>query len=212
MDSGRHPRGTSDPREPSLRDATLTDVSGRSLPHNESLTAVIRHHIRADAAVAYERWLKRIVPVAERFPGHRGVHVIHPAGGSNLYTVTIRFDSLPHAEDWFESNARRELLDEVVPLLERGEEVQTVTGMEFWFQAGPGQKQAKRYKQFLLTLSVIFPLTLVVPWPVQWLARWMPFLQNTYVAHFVVSSMVVALMTYVLMPRVTRRAAGWLYR
>ena len=26
------------------------------------------------------------------------------------------------------------------------------------------QKQAKRYKQFLVTLSVIFPLTIFVPW------------------------------------------------
>jgi hypothetical protein len=38
------------------------------------------------------------------------------------------------------------------------------------------QKQAKRYKQFLVTLSVIFPLTIFVPWVLQPLFQTMPFL------------------------------------
>jgi antibiotic biosynthesis monooxygenase (ABM) superfamily enzyme len=204
--------GMNDHREPGLRNATLSDVSARSLPRGESVTAVIRHHVRPDMASVYEKWLKRIVPIAERFPGHRGVHVIQPPAGSTLYTVTIRFDSLLHAEDWFKSAARHALLVEVLPMLAADEEVQTVTGLEFWFQPGPGQKPARRYKQFLLTLSVIFPLTLVVPWGVQWLATWVPPLHNLYAGHFVAAAIVVALMTYVLMPRITRRVAGWLYR
>lgn len=202
---------TTDDREPSLRNATLSDVTARRLPRAESITAVIRHHVRPEAATAYEQWLQRIVPIAERFPGHRGVHVIHPPAGSTLYTVTIRFDSLLHADDWFQSAARHALLDEVLPLLASDEEVKTVTGLEFWFHPGPGQKPARRYKQFLVTLCVIFPLTLFVPRGVQWLARWVPALHDTYLAHFATAAIVVALMTYVLMPRITRRLAGWLY-
>lgn len=141
------PTPTTDDREPSLRNATLSDVTARRLPRPESITAVIRHHVRPDAAAAYEQWLQRIVPIAERFPGHRGVHVIHPPAGSTLYTVTIRFDSLLHADDWFQSAARHALLDEVLPMLDSDEEVKTVTGLEFWFQPAPGQKPARRYKQ-----------------------------------------------------------------
>lgn len=206
------PAPTTDDREPSLRHATLSDVTARRLPRAESVTAVIRHHVRPDAAATYEHWLKRIVPIAERFPGHRGVHVLHPAAGSTLYTVTIRFDSLLHAEDWFQSAARHALLDEVLPMLDSDEEVKTVTGLEFWFQPAPGQKPARRYKQFLVTLCVIFPLTLYVPRGVQWLARWVPALHDTYLAHFATAAVIVGLMTYVPMPRITRRLAGWLYR
>ncbi|MGJ7492464.1 antibiotic biosynthesis monooxygenase [Variovorax sp. ZT4R33] len=213
MNTDDSPRATNDDhREPSLRSATLSDVASRSLPRAESITAVIRHHVRADAASAYEQWLQRIVPIAERFPGHRGVHVIHPPAGSTLYTVTIRFDSLLHADDWFQSAARHALLDEVLPLLDADEEVKTVTGLEFWFHPGPGQKPARRYKQFLLTLCVIFPLTLVVPAFVHWLDAWVPVLRNAYIGHLAASAIVVASMTYVLMPRITRRLAGWLYR
>ncbi len=154
-----------DQRDPLLRSASLADVSARSLPRPESVTAVIQHHVRAESVAAYEQWLKRIVPIAQRFPGHRGVHVMRPAQGASLYTVTIRFDSLAHAEDWFQSSARQALLGEVVPFLSRDEQRQTVTGLEFWFRPEPGLKPAKRYKQFLLTLSVIFPLTMAVPIP-----------------------------------------------
>jgi len=202
----------SDDREPSLRSATLSDVSARRVPRSESVTAVIRHQVRTGAAADYEQWLRRIVPIAERFPGHRGVHVIHPPSGGGLYTVTIRFDSLLHAEDWFQSAARRALLEEVGPLLASDEEVQTVTGLEFWFHTDASQKAARRYKQFLLTLAVIFPLTLLVPVPLRWLSEWLPVLRNFYVAHFASAAVVVALMTYVLMPRIVRRVAGWLYR
>lgn len=205
-------KSTNDDREPSLRSATLSDVSARSVPRSESVTAVIKHHVRSDATGAYEQWLQRIVPIAERFPGHRGVHVIHPPSGGGVYTVTIRFDSLLHAEDWFQSAARRALLEEASPLLASDEEVNTVTGLEFWFQPASTQKAAKRYKQFLLTLSVIYPLTLVVPVPLHWLADRIPALRNTYLEHFAAAAIVVALMTYVLMPHIVRRVAGWLYR
>lgn len=200
-----------DHRDPLIRNASLAEVSARSVPRPESVTAVIRHHVRAGSVAAYEEWLKRITPIAERFPGHRGVHIIRPAPGSTLYTVTIRFDSLLHAEDWFQSAARQALLGEVLPFLASDEERQTVTGLEFWFHPGPGQKPAKRYKQFLLTLAVIYPLTLAVPIPVHWLADRMPWLGNALLEHLAVAATVVGLMTYVFMPRVTRLAARWLY-
>ena len=206
-----NPDASSDQRDHSLRDASLDDVSARSLAHPESVTAVIRHHVRAESVAAYERWLQRIVPIAERFPGHRGVHIIRPTPGSTRYTVTLRFDSLPHAEDWFQSVARQTLLREVMPLLLDQEQRQTVTGLEFWFHPEPGQKPAKRYKQFLLTLSVIFPLTMVVPLPIHWLAHQWPWFNNAFLEHLAVAAIVVGLMTYVLMPRITRLAARWLY-
>jgi antibiotic biosynthesis monooxygenase (ABM) superfamily enzyme len=162
--------------------------------------------------VAYEAWLKRIVPMAKRFPGHRGVHVIRPGGSSGVYTITLRFDSLLHAEDWFQSDARHELLEEAAPLLLNPESRRTVTGLEFWFDAPSGVKPARRYKQFLLTLLAIFPLTMAVPAFVAWSAGVVPVLQNYVVAHFTAAVIVVALMAYVVMPRLTRWAATWLYR
>jgi antibiotic biosynthesis monooxygenase (ABM) superfamily enzyme len=202
---------TADSRNASLRDAPLAEVAARGLPRPESVTAVIRHHVRTDAVADYEQWLKRIMPIAQRFPGHRGVHILRPATGSTLYTVTLRFETLAHAEDWFQSTARQTLLAEVLPLLAHDEQRETVTGLEFWFRPEPGQKPAKRYKQFLLTLSMIFPLTQLVPFPVRWSTQWLPALHGSLLERFLVVAIVVWLMTYVVMPRVTRWVARWLY-
>lgn len=202
----------SEERQPELRTATLADIAARDTPRPDSVTSVIQHQVKPEGVAPYEQWLTRIMPVAARFPGHRGVNVIPPAAGNATYTITIRFDSLAHAEDWFRSQARRQLMEEAAPFLAGDEKVDTVTGLEFWFRPPPGQKPAKRYKQFLLTLSVIYPLTLVVPPLVRRLLDPLPLLHNPYVEHLVASAVVVGLLTYVVMPRYTRLMAKWLYR
>ena len=154
---------STDNRHTELRTASLADVAARDLPHPDMVTAVIEHELKPGAAPLYEQWLARIMPPAARFPGHRGVNVIRPAAGSNRYTVAIRFDTLDHAQDWFKSDVRRQLVDEVEPLLGSAEKLATVTGLEFWFMSPTvAQRRAPPYKQFLMALSVIYPLTLLV--------------------------------------------------
>lgn len=179
----------------------------------DMVTIVIQHDIRSGAQAQYEEWLRRIVPIAANAPGHRGVNVIAPPAGSNRYTVTIRFETLEHAEQWLASPVRRELIDAALPLLEQDEKVEAITGLEFWFTPplGQPQKRAKPYKQFLLTLSVIYPLTLVLPWIVGPLYQAVPLLHYQVISRLMTAVIIVGLMTYVVMPRYTRLAQKWLY-
>jgi uncharacterized protein len=101
----------------------------------------------------------------------------------------------------------------VEPLLEHGDQVDIKTGLEFWFTPPtPAQRHPPPYKQFLLTLSAIFPLTLLVPWMLRPLFQTVPVLGLPVVSNFVISAAIVGLMTYVIMSRYTRLVAGWLYR
>ncbi|HEX9464332.1 MAG TPA: hypothetical protein VGB82_17170 [Alphaproteobacteria bacterium] len=84
--------------------------------------------------------------------------------------------------------------------------------LEFWFTPPPGHRQAKPYKQFLLTLSAIFPLTIVVPWALQPVLARLPLLGEFIVSNLIVAAIIVGLMTYVIMPHYTRLVANWLYR
>jgi antibiotic biosynthesis monooxygenase (ABM) superfamily enzyme len=202
-----------DERRPELRSASLSDIAARELPRPDMVTLVIQQQPKPEAQAQYEQWLKRIIPVAARFPGHRGVNVIRPGAGTQGYTVAVRFDTLEHAEDWLRSEARRQLVAEVEPLLDRAETLDTVTGLEFWFAPIAGaQPRARPYKQFLITLSVIYPLTLIVPWAAQPLLDAVPLLNPFYVRHLIVTGAIVGLITYVVMPRYVRWVARWLYR
>lgn len=200
-----------DRRQPELRTASLAEIAGRAPAKGETITAVIEHSVRPDAAEAYEAWLKKVVPIAARFPGHRGVNIIRPVAGALKYTIAIHFDSIEHAQDWFMSTARHQLIQEVMPLLDAEETVETSSGLEFWFHPHPGQPPAKRYKQFLVTLSVIYPLTMLVPVGLQWLLKSLPGFSNYWIAHLLAAATVVGLMVYLIMPRYTRSLAKWLY-
>jgi antibiotic biosynthesis monooxygenase (ABM) superfamily enzyme len=92
-------------------------------------------------------------------------------------------------------------------------QVEIRTGLEFWFTPpDSGQKHAKTYKQFLITWSVIFPLTIFVPWVLHPLFQTVPFLGLPGISNLLISAMIVGLLTYVIMPRYTRMVATWLYR
>jgi antibiotic biosynthesis monooxygenase (ABM) superfamily enzyme len=174
---------------------------------------VIRHSVMPGHEAAYEAWLREIVGVAGNAEGDRGVNITRPRTGSRTYTIVLHFDTLEHLELWLASEAWSRLMLEVQPLLQVGDAVEIKTGLEFWFTpAGSEQKHAKPYKQFLVTLSVIFPLTMLVPWLLTPVFRAAPVFAMPGIIHLLVASIVVALMTYVIMPRYTRLMAAWLYR
>jgi antibiotic biosynthesis monooxygenase (ABM) superfamily enzyme len=179
----------------------------------EVVTSVIHHQVKAGAEASYEAWLREITLAAQRIPGHLGVDILQPPQGTGLYTIVLRFDTLAHLQGWLASETRQGLIAQVEPLLVHGNQIDIKTGLEFWFTPPmPGQQHPPPYKQFLLTLSVIFPLTFIVPWALQPLFQVVPVVGLPVVSHVVVSGVTVGLMTYVIMPHYTRWMAAWLYR
>lgn len=178
----------------------------------DSVTSVIQQRPKPGSVADYEAWLKEITPSAQRYPGHRGVNIIRPHGGADTYTIVLHFDTLEHLKGWLDSDTRARLVEQVRPHLAMAERIEIQTGLEYWFTPPPGHPHAKPYKQFLVTLSAIFPLTIVVPWALQPLFDLWPVLHTFGLRHFIVAVVIVGLMSYVIMPRYIRRVAGWLYR
>jgi antibiotic biosynthesis monooxygenase (ABM) superfamily enzyme len=175
------------------------------------VTTVIRQRPQPDAVSRYEDWLKEIIPVAQQFTGHQGVNVIRPQVASDAYTIVLHFDTMANLRQWLASEVRMRLVDKIRPFLRSEENIDIKTGFEFWFTPPPYGKPAKPYKQFLVTLSAIFPLTIVVPWLLQPIFAWLPVLALPVLRHFVIAAAIVAIMTYAVMPRYTRLVSRWLY-
>jgi uncharacterized protein len=177
-----------------------------------AVTSVIRHTVRAGSESRYEAWFREVTAIAQTFPGHRGVNFIRPPKGARSYTTVLHFDTIEHLEGWLSSDARKRLLAEIEPYLEGGDQVENTTGLEFWFTPPDSeQKQVKRYKQFLVTWSVIFPLTIFVPWVLHPVFQTIPFLGLPVISNLIVAGMIVGLLMYVIMPPYTRLVATWLY-
>src|SRR5215471_3105455 len=138
-------------------------MTGEQPSERSEVTSVIRHNIKGGKQAVYQAWLREIVPTAANFPGHRGVNVIRPPAGGSEYTVVLHFDTIDNLRAWLDSSQRHTLIEKVLPILAGEDNVEIKTGLEFWFTP-PSRKQAARpYKQFLVTLSVIYPLTIFVP-------------------------------------------------
>ncbi|GAB3782940.1 antibiotic biosynthesis monooxygenase [Spirosoma horti] len=183
-----------------------------SIQLDSAVTTIIIHRPYKSQMVAYENWLKEMVPLAQNADGHRGVNVIRPHGQSEQYTIVLHFASETSLRHWLESDTRRQMIEKVRPMLNEEETIDIKTGLEFWFTPPATKKNAPPYKQFLLTWSAIFPLSLLVPRLLSFVPFPSPFLSGFLVKPFLSSLLIVGLMTFVIMPRYARLMANWLYK
>jgi antibiotic biosynthesis monooxygenase (ABM) superfamily enzyme len=182
-------------------------------PNTDIVTFLIRHRVNPEHRERYEAWLRAIGQEAARFPGHLGTSVVRPVDDSHPYTIIVRFDHLDHLTAWAESDIRRARIREVEPILVGGDRVEVKSGIDFWFTpALPGVKAPNHFKQFLITFSAIYPLTLLVPAVLSPLFSAFPALDHILLSRLLIAAIIVWLMVYVVMPRYTRAVADWLYR
>ncbi|MGA9702838.1 antibiotic biosynthesis monooxygenase [Pseudomonas sp.] len=179
---------------------------------DEVVTLVVKHLIKQGLEADYEAWLRRIVRVAGERPGHLGVDVVRSKqNGLALFTCVLRYRSTDALETWLDSPERKTLIAEAAPMLADGDNTEIGGANEFWFTPQTDNAaKPPRWKQAVVTLCVILPLTLLVP--IVWgpILRLHPFLSNYVVATFLVTVTIVVLVVYLLMPAATRLFAPWL--
>ncbi len=184
----------------------------RSKLSDESVTLLIRQRVRPDAVARYEQWLRIIAAKAAEYPGHQGVHIIRPPAGHNEYSILIRFASVADAERWTSSTDRQRLLAEIADAFEREDQFHIQPGIEFWFTPpSPAQKKPAPWKQWLITTSVIWPLTMLIPPLFKPLFAAVPVLATWGISHGIIAATIVALVVFLIMPRYVHIVSRWLF-
>lgn len=184
------------------------------IDHNQSPTFVIRHCVKPGNREAYEQWLRHIGKDSKEFDGHLGAHVIRPPDGAKhcQYTVAIRFDSEKNLLAWAESDVRARHLERIEHMLLDGDNVEIHSGIDFWFTPPQWTAQARPWKQYLVVLSAIYPLTIVVPWLLAPVFDLLPEAGRFWLGKLLGAGCITGLMVYLIMPRYTRLVSGWLYK
>jgi len=124
------------------------------------------------------------------------------------YRMVFHFDHASNLRRWERSRERREWLRKVRPLVNE-ENVEFLTGLETWFTlpSRAGEPAPPRYKMALVTwLAVFILVTIIFSIFGRWLEAMPMLLRN-----LIFTAVMVTLMTYVVMPRVTRLFSFWLY-
>ena len=174
------------------------------------VTAVITHRVRPGREAGYEEWLKGIADDARGFDGYLGAHILRPElGVSPDHVIVVQFATCPQLDAWMQSKTRRDWVERVKPLILEPESIKVLTGLEPWFQlpGKPSQGPPKRYKQALLVWVAVAVLSLIVgPVVTTLLAAW-PLVLRVLVN----AAVLVVLLTYLVMPFLTRCFRRWLF-
>lgn len=175
----------------------------------DPVTVVIRRAVKPGAEAAYEDWLTRLTEAARSLDGYVGAEFHRPATGDQTYTSVVRFDSLAALDAFEASDLRARFLAEAAPLVQADAIWDRMTGLEFWFDPPAGTKvpQPSPHRMALLLIAVVFALVLALNLALGPLIGDWPLAARLLLT----VTLQVGLMTYVIMPRLTRALARWIY-
>jgi uncharacterized protein len=172
------------------------------------VTVAVSRHVIPGREAAFAEWVEGIGGAAARFPGHLGAGHIRPARDDDEHTIVYRFDTREHFDAWQNSEERRRWVEASRDLIIGEPRVQTATGLEYWFTdpSCAAGSPPKVWKQALFTWLGLYPTVLAVAYTVGvLLAEWpLP------VRSIVTTALSVILMTWMVMPVVTRVFRGFL--
>jgi antibiotic biosynthesis monooxygenase (ABM) superfamily enzyme len=166
---------------------------------------VLERRVRPGAGEAFEAWARELIDDAGKTGSLQGSSVLR---SGEKYFLLLRFASRGDLDRWHCS-------DSVTELLRRGETLATAadhpmvrSGLETWFTV-PGLPEAPmpppRWKMALVTWLALLPQVLI-------LGRVVPAAWPVPLKAAVSTAIPVVMLTWVLMPRLTRLLQRWLYR
>lgn len=174
------------------------------------VTVDVVQRVRRGNEQAFEALLEQIVSTASTFEGYLGSSVFRPNHDNDSeYRIVFKFDRLENLKRWEHSKVRQQFLTQGRNLTVDAGTFSIITGLETWFTlpAKPGMLPPPRYKMVLVSSLAIFGIDrLLMFLPLGWLAQ-LPSVLRLLILIFLTTT----LMTYVVMPRLTKLLAGWLY-
>jgi uncharacterized protein len=188
----------------------FTEDRNRPPGEDPPVTAVASRRVKRGREQEFEEWVSGILSEANKAQGYLGSEVLRPSdSGDDEYRIVFRFDHASNLHAWENSEERRRWLRKSRPLLREEENVRVLTGLETWFTlpAKAGEPLPPRYKMATVTWLAVFPVVTVI---FSLFGQWLNMLP-TLLRTLVFTVVMVPLMTYVIMPRMTRLFSFWLY-
>jgi hypothetical protein len=171
--------------------------------------AIVRT-VKPGCEESFEQALHQFVQKSLTLEGQMGVHIIRPAPGaaSRQYGIIRKFASREALEAFRISAEYLEWNHFVEGLTEGAGHAEELSGLESWFTV-PGNplKPLPQWKMAIATYCGVVPVTLFLAVTLgPFIGKWNMILNNLVFNFFVV-----ALLTWVVMPLITRVLRGWFH-
>lgn len=170
------------------------------------VTAIMSQHIRPEDIEAFRKAEGLIALTMSAFAGFISLEHSEPVPGvQDDYIVAFTFASRADLDRWLQSDARRDVLQLVEPFIEGERTLNVVRGFGGWFVA-KDEQGPPRWKQAVTVLIALYPTTLTLGYLQNVVAPDVPWVP----ALFVSNVLGIAILTWLLMPVVTRLLRDWL--
>jgi antibiotic biosynthesis monooxygenase (ABM) superfamily enzyme len=176
----------------------------------QNVFRVVRRRAKPGCAPAYEALVRAMFEDARRYPGYISAELIPPATPDGEFQIIQRFATAADLERWNKSPERTMWNQRLNEVAEGTPEYRLLNGLEAWFgpAALPVTKPPARWRLTLVSWVGIFPtVALLLAYVAPYLAS-LPFLLRIAL----ITALVAVLMSYVVMPRLTRWMAWFLRR
>jgi uncharacterized protein len=171
---------------------------------HEAVTVVVRRRVKPGAEAAFEAAMQEFIGFALAFPRNLGIHVLR--SGEREYTVVDRFADARGRQAFKDSPKYREWMQRLRELCEADPYIEEQAGLGGWFTLTNPSVPSK-LKMGVVTFLGVLPLTSSLLALFSWLIPgWHPQLANV-----LMSVLVVTLLTWPVMPLLTRLSGPWLF-
>ena len=179
------------------------------MSQSETVTVSITRTVKPGSEVEFERALHDFVQRSLALDGQLGVHIMRPApgSGSREYGIVRKFASREALASFRTSPEYLAWNQIATELTEGSGRVEVLTGLESWFTLpGAPLRALPKWKMALLTLLGVFPTSLFLGETVGRFTRAWPLPLRV----LVFAVLMVALLTWVVMPVLSRFFHPWL--
>lgn len=191
-----------------------TDPSQKRKERFEPVTLMVRRTPLLGREREFEKMLADTIHVALTFPGHLGVTVLRPDGNaSGEYRLIVKYDGPENLRRWERSPEAAHWFAKLAELEAKPAIFDRLCGLETWFalpqlEAGPTPiVPPPRYKMVIVTLVGVLPTITALLYLLAPLMTGLPL----YARALILAPLMVLLMTYIIMPLLTRLFKRWLY-
>jgi antibiotic biosynthesis monooxygenase (ABM) superfamily enzyme len=176
----------------------------RPYPSGE-VALLIARRVDSGYEVQFEQWAQGVLDAAAAFPGHLGYGLFRPTGPGEPWYLVHRFSDAEAYARWHHSAERAAWFARADG---HHHEVgrRQLTGLEGWFPPNGSARLPPRWKMTITAVLGIFPLSLLTGTLLQPALAQAPLLLRTAL----VACLFSALMSYAVMPVLTRVLRRWL--
>ncbi len=179
--------------------------------NSQGVTVMVTRRPKPGMRDAFEDYIRGITQCAMKHPGHLGVNILKPLLEEGEYRILFKFDSRENLQHW-ESSPEREKWRQLAEEVSEPKTVQIQNGLDAWFElpddAGSPPPHPPKYKMALVVWLSIFTLVVTLSRLFESVLNLLPYIPRI----LLLTGMVVFLMTYVVMPNLTKLLKPWLFK